>query len=420
VVGACGFSFVGAGTPTSTQVPGDCHTNECDGAGHIASVVDATDVPASTNTCAPGVCNNGTPATADAAQGTACAQDGGVLCDGQGTCTQTFTVVRVGAIGGTAPASGIAAPVFLDTYYPIAGSSPVSSVALPTAVAGANQPLTLSESATSEGGISRSVDGHYLTLAGYATTPGNAASGGTEARVIARVDDTGTVDTSTTLASTAFGGNNVRGATSVDGSAFWVTGTSTGTGNLGGVWYVPFGATAGGTQIEAAPNNSRRVRIFGGQLYGSSASSPFIALFTVGAGLPTTAPTTGTVLPGMIGMPPTGTASPTPNMYDFLLLDLESSVSGLDTLFLADDSDGVERWTFNGTTWTEDTTFTVLTSPCIGLTGWVTSTGVTLIITTQAGSIERIVVPSAGSPAATLLVTAATNTVYRSVTLAPH
>jgi hypothetical protein len=346
-------------------------------------------------------CIGGHCGTSNAAKGTACSQNGGVLCDGQATCTQTYSVLRAG--DGTAMLTATTAPVFVETYYPIAASMPIATVALPAAVAGSNQPLTLSGTALSEGALSLSVDGHTLALAGYAVAPGSATAGAT--RVAGRIDAMGVVNTTTRLPAAAFAANSVRAATSVDGTTFWVSGTSTGTG--GGIWFAALGAAGTGTQILGTPDNMRMVGVFGGQLYGDSGSSGFTSLLKIGTGEPTTTGQTATPLPGM----PTSGASP----YGFVFI-------GTTTLYLADGNSGISRWTLSGTTWTEDTTFTPLTVGCQGVTGWATSTGVVLIAITSAGTgtVQRIDVPTAGSPTATLLETGPTNTEYRGVALAPH
>lgn len=402
--GTCATSPVAAGTPTSSQTAGDCHTNECDGAGNIVSVIDDTDVPTTTNACTIAVCTNGTHSNPPVPAGAPCSQSGGILCDGQGGCSQTFTVVHVGT--GLAPLASTATAAFLETYYPIAGASPVSTVALPTAASGSNQALVLSGTATSEGGLSRSADGHSVAMAGYNATLG-AATTGTE-RVVGRLDSGGSVDTSTVLTANAFSGSNVRGAASADGTAFWVSGTSSGTTN-GGVWYVALGAAGGGTQILTTPNNMRMVNLFDGQLYGDSASGAFTSVLTIGSGLPTSAGQTATSLPGMVETSP----------YGFVLLNAGGGPSP-DTLYVADSSVGLVRWTFNGATWAEDTTFTALTSGCLGVAGWLNGNGATLIVTTAAGAIDRVDVPTSGSPTLRPLVTAATNTAYRGAALAAH
>src|ERR1043166_59290 len=106
-----------------------------------------------------------------------------------------LVVYRVGD-GGTA-LSGNAAAVFLDEYT--TGGTLVQSIAMPTAVNGSNKRLTASGTATSEGFLTRSVDGNYLIVPGYDTNVGTAtittSASATINRVIGRVDAAGNVDT---------------------------------------------------------------------------------------------------------------------------------------------------------------------------------------------------------------------------------
>jgi hypothetical protein len=203
------------------------------------------DCPGSDTTCATRTCTAGVCGVSDAPMGTPCTEDDGAACDGSGNCTAVVAVVRVGD-GTTALSSGVAAPVFIERHL-LSGALVDSPIPLPVAASGPNQPLTLSGTASSEGALWRSIDGHYLSLAGYAAAPGtmgvaNTASATTN-RVVARIDAAGTVDTSTRL-NTGFSGSNVRGAASVDWTAFWVSGTA-GSGSPAGIFYVPFGTTGG-------------------------------------------------------------------------------------------------------------------------------------------------------------------------------
>ena len=365
-------------------------------------------------TCTAGVCG-----TSNAPAGTTCTQDG-TACDGSGTCTVVVSVVRVGD-GTTTLTSGVAAPVFVERHL-VSGALLGSPIALPVAPNGANQPLTLSGTASSEGALWRSTDGHYLSLAGYAAAPGtmgvvNTASASTN-RVVARIDATGTVDTTTRL-NTGFSGNNVRGAASVDGTAFWLSGTA-GSGSPAGIFYVPFGMT-GGMQILSTPNNTRVVAIYDGQLYASAASGTFVNVFTVGSGLPTTPGQTATSLPGM----PTA-AGPSP--YAFALLDRNPDVPGVDTLYVADDrslpAGGVQKWTFDGTTWSLVTTLNSgLSTGARGLTAFQAGANVTLVATTGEATQNRLVVvvdDGSASPPVSTVATAPPNTMFHGVALAPQ
>src|SRR5262249_36273526 len=76
----CGFTNTPDGTPTSTQTPGDCLENECDGAGGVKIVNKDTDVPVDNNPCTDDVCMSGVPSNPNTMAGASC---GGMLvCDG--------------------------------------------------------------------------------------------------------------------------------------------------------------------------------------------------------------------------------------------------------------------------------------------------------------------------------------------------
>jgi hypothetical protein len=166
----------------------------------------------------------------------------------------------------------------------------------------------------------------------------------------------------------------------------------------------------------------RWVGIANSQLYGDSGSTNFTSVLQIGNGLPTTAGQTTTLLPGL---PSTG-ASP----YGFVLFDVNSAVVGLDLLYIADDravpTGGIQKWTFDGTTWTLVTTFNSgLTASVRGLAAYRQSDGsIALFATTTETSVNRIVrffddfVNQ--SPTATVLATSPTNMLFRGVAISPH
>jgi pectin methylesterase-like acyl-CoA thioesterase len=83
----CGFSFAPAGTPSHTQIAGDCHVSECDGNGNLRTSVLDTDVPDDGNACTIDSCSGGVPSHAPVTPaGAACG--GGNVCDGTGHCVQ--------------------------------------------------------------------------------------------------------------------------------------------------------------------------------------------------------------------------------------------------------------------------------------------------------------------------------------------
>ncbi|MDI1462810.1 ExeM/NucH family extracellular endonuclease [Catellatospora sp. KI3] len=320
-----------------------------------------------------------------------------------------LVVVRVG--DGSAALSSAAAPVFLDEYT--AAGALVRTTALPTSVSGANRRFTVSGSATSEGALALSADGRYLTLGGYDADPGLAgvatSSTATVARVAARVDGAGTVDTTTAITD-AFSGANIRGVVSDDGSRVWAVGSS------GGVRLAAVGAGTT-TQINSvAPTNLRAAAIADGRLYVSTGSAP-TGVYAVGSGLPTT----GGQTPSLV------TAAPSP--YGIVALDRDPAVAGVDTIYVADDSaspnGGIAKYSFNGSVWTARGNFRPSGSGARGITGSVTGATVTLFATTNAGTAQLVKVEDTAaydapiSATAVVLQTASANTALRGVAFAP-
>jgi hypothetical protein len=418
--GVCGVAKPGVEVALAAQTPGDCQTAVCDGMGGTTTIADDVDAPANTNQCTTVMCTGGAVQTTNSAHGTTCSQNSGRTCDGSGSCLLTFSVVRIGDGSGTLTSA--ATPVFVEEHK-LDGTLVGTALALPTAAAGGNFPFTNSGSASSEGGLSLSGDGRYLTLAGYNATPGTlTVASSASPREVARVDAAGTVNT-TTQVTTAFLADNFRGATSQDGTGFWIAGGN-GTPSSAGIWYVGLGSTGAATQLVTGnPVNTRILHVFSGQVYGTSNTTGFRNVFTVGSGLPTTAPQTATAL---AGMPTTSTPSP----YSFVLFDRDVNVAGYDTLYLADNSTGsgnvkgIQKWTLgsSGGTWTKTSTLNLSSAVgFLGLAGVVTGSGVTLIATTDE-ALPRVVVfvDNGGTPTATTPLTSGTNTAFRGVALSPH
>jgi hypothetical protein len=352
--------------------------------------------------------------------GSADSVDASMDAGGDGACgvscgPSTFRVLRLG--DGNAALSSAAAAVFIEERR--LDGTLLNAIPLPTLSAGNGHPLTMSGTAVSEGALSLSADGQFLTLAGYSAPPGTAAVASSAAaivpRVVARIDGAGLVDTSTVLVG-AFDGNNVRSATSLDGTGFWAAGAGSSTG---GVWFIPLGAM-GGVRVLVNPTSVRLVNVFGGQLYGSSNSGTFADVFAIGSGLPVTA---AQATP-LAGMSPTGAASP----FAFVFFDRSAAVAGVDTLYVADDRappiGGIQKWVFDGTTWTLVATFSVSQNPSgfRGLTGFASPAGVTLIGSTAELSANRLVVlvdDDVTPPSPTVIATAAPSMIMKGVSLSP-
>src|ERR1043165_7760453 len=318
-------------------------------------------------------------------------------------------VYRVGTGSGSL-ASGATA-VFLDEYSPTGTS--VQSIALPTAASGSNRALTASGTATSEGELTLSTDGRYLTAAGYDAAPGTSvtsSSSGTINRVIARVDAAGGVDTTTAL-NDASTGSNPRGAVSTDGTNIWMD------GGAGGIRFTTFGSTTS-TQINTAgtgTTNLRPTKIFNGELYVSLASGS-LRLGTVGTGTPTTSGQTITQLPGV----PTNLTSP----YGFFFAHLNGAGTAVDTLYITDDSTscgGLLKYSLVGGTWVSNGV--VGTSLGVhSITGSVQGGVVTLYVVSPSALYK--LTDSSGYNAAnngtlTSIATAPASTAFRGVAFAP-
>jgi hypothetical protein len=348
-------------------------------------------------------------------------------------------VLRVGAGGtGSVTLPSTPTPGFLD-HYDLSGALS-DTVTIPITTTGAQHRVLFSGASTSEGSLTRSADGHYVTFAGFDADPasttgvaGTANGTGGTPRVVGRLDANGMLDTSTVL-TTAFSGADVRSAVTSDGHTFWVAGNSVGTPATGGIYTVQLGGT-GETQILTSPNNVRWLGIFGGQLYADSGSAvatyaPYAQIFAAGAG--SGLPTTGPLNPdGLAGLPISG-ASP----YGFELFDLDPTIPGVDTLYLAIDTStvGIQKWKYNTTIskWELKATFSppgisgTGTAGVRGLAATVSGTNVTLYVTTAeatgttANRLMSVTDDGSAAPAFTLLATAAANTAFRGVAIAPQ
>ncbi len=318
-----------------------------------------------------------------------------------------LVVVRVG--DGSATLSSAATPVFL-LEYTLSGTL-VQTIPLPTTISGNHRRLTLSGTATSEGHLTLSANGQYLTMVGYDAPIGQAAIVSTFAttnnRVVARIDMNGNIDTTTAL-SDAYNGNNARSAVSTDGINIWLAGNGgAGQGASAAVRYTTLGSTTS-VQLHSTNTNTRVVNIYNGQLYVSQSTGAFLGVSTVGAGLPTTGNQALVQLPGTW-------TSGTHSVYDFWFKDPT-------TLYMADDGTaanlgGIQKWTFDGANWSLQ--YTLLnngstTTPCRGLAGYVNDEGYAVLFATTGGSLITITDTGANATS-TVIASAPANTAFRGV-----
>jgi hypothetical protein len=387
-----------------------------------------SDCPASSTVCATPACNANTCGVSDAPIGTACSDSGGSICNGGGSCVvPTFNVVRVG--DGFSALAATTSPVFIDTYG-LDGGLVGSPVAMPTTASGSNQPLTLVGTETTEGDLTTSADGRFLVMLGHGDPPGTSVTTSGNC-VAAFVASGGAVNGSTSLPSAFVTAGIVRSAVSLDGNELWAAGTAS--DSTGGIWYSGSPANA---QLIAGSSNvtARDLRIAGGQLYADSNANP-PGLAAVGTGTPTSGSPTLTTL---AGLPTSSSASP----YGFVFFDLNPSIPGVDTLYIADDRNsaggGVGKWVLSPTdagtySWTSAWAEGVAGSAgdagtgngLRGLAGYATGGTVTLMGTTGMAkgaqdSLVVIVDTGVGIPTPSVVGTALTNETFRGVALPPH
>lgn len=337
-----------------------------------------------------------------------------------------FMVVRVGVAGGALTTAS--APVFVEERKMTDGTV-TTTLDMPIAAAAAQAAFTLRGTGTTEGNLALSSDNAYLMLAGYNTPPATLAVATTPAatvqRVVARIDNANAIDTSTILGTTEFDTGAPRAVASNDGANFWVTGEGGILGTTGGIHYVGFGTTTGGTQIFSDLTNLRAGGIFGGQLYGSTQSGATTRLFSVGTGMPTTSGQTATTVPGY---PADGTTEPN----GFVFLDLDPMVAGVDTLYIADQDTlvkggGIQKWTLAtaGGNWAKVATFSSgLTAGPTFLSAKAFGTSVVVLCVTgeSAARVVRYVDDGVNlTPTGVTLATGVAATiVYRGVSFPPE
>ena len=280
-------------------------------------------------------------------------------------------------------------------------------------VCGSNQ-QTDSGSATSDGYLNSYVSGNvgYLSVPGYNAAAATASVAASNTKVNSTFDASGSIINRTLFPTNGvasapyspYSGNNYRSSIATSGSTFYTAGTSSGTPNTGGAWYyngssfIQVTSTATGQ-----PTNLRNVEIYGNTpaLFFSSAASTGYGIWSTGTALPTSAGQTATLLIN------TGSAS----AYGFVMLSTGSQGSGvLDLAYIADDrptaGGGLEKWTFNGSTWTNSWSLLVGASGTStlqstaatgfaglrGLTGtWDAVNGATLYATTTETSNNRLI-----------------------------
>lgn len=293
----------------------------------------------------------------------------------------------------------------------------VQSVPLPTTTVGNQNALVLNGTGTSDGLITRSVDQRYLLVTGYKAAVGTSglisSAATTYPRTVGRIDAAGSVDTSTALTDFADIGNP-RSVASTDGHDLWLGGGLA--GSLGDVRYTTLGATTS-TPIASVTGSLRQLAIVDNRLMISMGQTS-VTLATVGSGLPTTPGQTVTSLSGI-------SSTNLPSPYQFVALDRDETIPGVDVLYVANDQsgDGIRKFFNNGGSWVAAGSVTKTNEQFRGLTGYVSGNDVVLFATTPKGLYT--VVDTADRAAnmsgtLTLLAVAPDKTSFRGITFTPQ
>ena len=330
-----------------------------------------------------------------------------------------LVIFRAGSGTGALSSTG-GNEVFLDEYT--AAGLLVQSIAIPAS--GSGTKLITAGAAAAEGALSISPDGRWIGFAGYNTNLGTAISlpGSTAIQVprVAGILDTTAGTCSLTPLGANYSAGGPRTVASKDGNKFWVAGSNT------GILYGTVDGSSGPQVVTAsAGSNLRVLGIFDNNLYAASASGtlPTVGLLD-GNPLVNGLPTTNLFIPNI----PRQGGSPATSRYGFVFLDVNPLVSGVDTLYVADDSGtagGIWKYTKDvGGAWNGAGSITATSGLLRGITGKTSGTDVKLFMTGTANKLLTFTDTNAAtstlSGASNLLTTIATagnNQAFRGVVL---
>jgi hypothetical protein len=317
-----------------------------------------------------------------------------------------LVVYRVGTGVST---TGSSTAVFLDEYTP--GGTLVQSIALP--MSGPVE-LTATGTSTTEGQLTLSPDGSTIAVTGYDVPPANATQTATSNGTVALVGASAGPTYYVLPASSVINGNNIRTAV-VDGNKLYISGAAT---------YVQYAAisslTAGGavnaatTPVESAAKNIQELQVFNGQLYFSTQKQSGYGISNDSVGSLTGEPTSST---GISGVADTST-----NTGSFFFEHVGTGSGAPDSLYVADNSAGIEKYSLVGGSWVVRGTIGI-SGGVNGITGSVDGSGYVHIAATNSTGIYTITDESgqAGTigGSATKIVSAVTNTLIEGVVDAP-
>ena len=223
--------------------------------------------------------------------------------------------------------------ILIEEYLPTGDnqSTPNFTVTVPSAT---GNKVVVSGSATSAGEISRSENGRFILIPGYNALIGDANTTFTTNGTVRTLNGSGTIGAGINAGGTLWlsANNNLRGATSDDGTNYWISGGSTG-----------IQTTANGTTIttvSTTSTNTRGIAIFNGQLFYStgSATNGIYSVYN-SSPKPIIAGTTNATL-----------AAPSTSPYGFSI-----SPDGL-TIYAFSSANNISRFTYSGSYTPESST----------------------------------------------------------------
>ncbi len=338
-----------------------------------------------------------------------------------------LVVNRVGT--GAASLGGTGTPIFLDEYQ--FNGTAGTTLALPTATTGTVNQLTQSGSATSDGNISLSQDGRFVTVPGYDGTTGTSGIASADLnRVVASVDASANVQTIVIFGTVASGANssykanNMRSAATKDGSGYFMAGANASGNTDAGIRYISTNATpttaSTATAVSITQQNTRAVKVFNNTLYMVSGSGSNVGVNTVG--------TAGTI-PTNSGNAAVLSAS-NANMgspYSFIILDKSNAFAGPDVMYVVDDNasnGGVYKFKYAGSSWT----FVSRTLSALGLrgiTGYIDASGNAQLFMSARTGIYTLTDAAAydasqsGTISASAIALPGTNKAYNGLSFSP-
>jgi hypothetical protein len=311
-----------------------------------------------------------------------------------------LAVLRVGDGVETLGSQGN--PIFIDQIT--TNGTLVGSLAIPDNDTNA---LIVSGSASSEGALTRSADGRLLLLAGYQIPLTNAATLSmslANTNAVAAPRALGVLDTSGNFAlvgvtTNQYGLNNMRSGTTDGRGNYWGAGANSGTFYFGG------GAT-NTVQINVA--NTIEIQDLGGNLYFSTQKTT-PGIWEI-AGAPTVPAAASLLL----------NAGSKASSYAFAF------APGFTNVYIADDTTkgvgGIQRWNFNGTSWTMGYAFSGITNVgARGVTVDFSGANPVIYATTAETNNNRLVsiTDTGATSTVTTLATSGVNQLFRGVAFTP-